>query len=65
MGDFDRPHATGDDDHIYPKWWLQKLALSIRKMPAALHAYRAHCIRLNAEGTEALPYLEWGARVDR
>ena len=63
MEDFDRPHATGDDDHIYPKWWLQRLALSIEKMPGALHAYRAHCIRLNEEGTEALPYLEWGPGI--
>ena len=63
MEDFERPHATGDDDHIYPKWWLQRLALSIEKMPGALHAYRAHCIRLNEEGTEALPYLEWGPGI--
>ena len=61
--DFDRPHATGDDDHIYPKWWLKKLSQSIENSPDQLHAYRAHRIRLNEEGTEALPYLEWAPGI--
>ena len=61
--DFDRPHATGDDDHIYPKWWLKKLSQSIENSPDQLHAYRAHRIRLNEEGTEALPYLEWDSGI--
>jgi len=60
---FDRPHATGDDDHIYPKWWLKGLSNSMQQRPDCLHAYRAHCIRLNQEGTEALPYLEWGPGI--
>ncbi len=63
VDDFDRPHATGDDDHIYPKWWLKKLSTSIEQKPKFLHAFRAHCIRLNEEGTEALPYLEWGPGI--
>lgn len=63
VSDFDRPHATGDDDHIYPTWWLEKLSSSIKRNPEYLHAYRAHCIRLNESGTEALPYLEWGPGI--
>ncbi|CAI8358794.1 MAG: Uncharacterised protein [Euryarchaeota archaeon UBA443] len=63
VDDFERPHATGDDDHIYPKWWLKKLSTSIEQEPGYLHAFRAHCIRLNEEGTEALPYLEWGPGI--
>ena len=63
--DFDRPHATGDDDHIYPKWWLKKLSQSIENSPDQLHAYRAHRIRLNEEGTEALPYLEWAPGITK
>ena len=61
--DFSRPHATGDDDHIYPKWWLQKMFSAISKNPTWIHTYRAHCIRLNAEGTEAKPYVEWGPGI--
>ena len=63
VDDFDRPHATGDDDHIYSKWWLKRLSSSIEQHPEYLHAYRAHHIRLNPEGTEALPYLEWGPGI--
>lgn len=63
VDDFDRPHATGDDDHIYPKWWLQRLTSSMEQNPGFLHAYRAHRIRLNPEGTEALPYLDWGTGI--
>ncbi|MGB0364791.1 MAG: hypothetical protein ACPGJD_01890 [Candidatus Poseidoniaceae archaeon] len=35
----------------------------MQQRPDCLHAYRAHCIRLNQEGTEALPYLEWGSGI--
>ena len=35
----------------------------MQQRPDCLHAYRAHCIRLNQEGTEALPYLEWGPGI--
>lgn len=61
--DFTRPHATGDDDHIYPKWWLKKMFSAISKNPTLIHTYRAHCIRLNSEGTEAIPYVEWGPGI--
>ena len=61
--DFDRPHATGDDDHLYPKWWLKKLSSSIENQPECLHAFRAHRIELTDDGTKARPYLEWGPGI--
>ena len=55
VNDFDRPHATGDDDHIYPKWWLAKLSNAIEKEPTYLHAFRAHRIGLSEDQSTVLP----------
>jgi hypothetical protein len=63
VDDFNRPHATGDDDHIYPKWWLKKLFAAISENPTLIHTYRAHRIQLNPEGTGAIPYVEWGPGI--
>lgn len=63
VNDFDRPHATGDDDHIYPKWWLAKLSNAIGKEPTYLHAFRAHRIGLSEDQSTVLPYIEWGPGI--
>jgi hypothetical protein len=54
----DLPIVTADDDVIYPPDWLEGLDAAYRAAPAHIHCYRAHAIRLSAEGALA-PYSEW------
>lgn len=55
----DAPVVTADDDIIYPPGWLAGLAEAYHEWPQHIHCYRAHLIRLRADGLPA-PYNEWG-----
>lgn len=56
----DCPLVTADDDHLYPKYWLDQLAQAHRQMPDMIHCFRAHRIALTPQG-ELLPYQQWRA----
>lgn len=52
------PVVTADDDLVYPPGWLEELFAAYCAAPRHIHCYRAHRIRLTAEGSLA-PYRNW------
>lgn len=55
----DAPIITGDDDVIYPPFWLEELCAAYLAAPQTIHCFRAHAMRLAADGKLA-PYDSWG-----
>ncbi|MFV9504938.1 MAG: hypothetical protein AB4911_10285 [Oscillochloridaceae bacterium umkhey_bin13] len=50
---------TGDDDIIYPPFWIEELAAAYAADPTLIHCARAHLIKPGSDGLPA-PYAEWG-----
>lgn len=55
----DTPIVTADDDVLYPPFWLAELYEAYRRAPGHIHCFRAHEMRLAADG-RPIPYMEWG-----
>ncbi len=51
------PLVTADDDLLYPRDWLQRLAEAFQKYPGMLNCYRAHLVALDRYGVA--PYKHW------
>ncbi|HLL61491.1 MAG TPA: glycosyltransferase family A protein [Propionibacteriaceae bacterium] len=49
--------ATADDDTLYPRYWLARLAEAARRHPQDIHCYRASVVRL--DGDRLAPYDRW------
>lgn len=49
---------TGDDDMIYPPFWVEELAAAYRAEPSCIHCFRAHMIARDPTGMPA-PYADW------
>jgi hypothetical protein len=49
--------VTADDDLIYPRWWLERLADEGARHPDVLNCYRAR--RIHFDGQELTSYKEW------
>jgi hypothetical protein len=54
---FASPLATGDDDTLYPSWWLAGLAESYRERPDLVNCYRARVVAV--EGRRLNRYDNW------
>ena len=52
-----QPLVTADDDILYPRLWLSKLADANRRFPDSINCYRARVVTVR-EG-EVVPYGEW------
>jgi hypothetical protein len=55
--DYDYALTLADDDTLYPKWWLQKLAKQFSSTPKNIVAYRAH--RASSSSGVIDPYMQW------
>lgn len=44
---FTDPLVTADDDMIYPKYWLRKLAAAFREHPEFVNCFWAHVVAMN------------------
>lgn len=55
----DLPVITVDDDVIYPPFLVEELWSAYRAHPRLIHCFRAHAMRLEADGAPA-PYSSWG-----
>ena len=51
------PLVTADDDLIYPRWWLARLADEWERHPDVLNCYRAR--RIHFDGQKLAGYMEW------
>lgn len=51
------PLVTADDDIIYPKDWLEKLASAYASEPDVIHCYRAH--EFTIRNGRPAPYASW------
>ena len=51
------PLVTGDDDLLYPRWWLEGLTAAHQRYPDAVNCFRAHSVRI--EGDHLAPYRSW------
>lgn len=49
--------ATADDDIVYPRWWLARLAEASRVSPGEIVCHRAH--RIETERNSIQPYMNW------
>lgn len=54
---FDAPLVTADDDMIYPKYWLQKLAAAYRQHPECVNCFWGHVMELDQNRLR--PFAEW------
>jgi hypothetical protein len=54
---FEEPLVTADDDVLYPRHWLRKLAEAFREFPDVVNCYRAHMIAL--DGGRLKNYESW------
>jgi hypothetical protein len=54
---FSTPLVTADDDCLYPRNWLHRLAESFNENPSVVSCYRAHVIKL--QGKAIAPYGDW------
>lgn len=52
------PMVTADDDVLYPRRWLETLAVEHARRPDAVFAHRVN--RITVEGGRVLPYERWG-----
>jgi hypothetical protein len=57
LQDFNVPLVTADDDVLYPRQWLKKLAEAFQQFPDVVNCHRAHTIALNGCGFEN--YESW------
>jgi hypothetical protein len=53
----EKPLVTADDDILYPRYWLKRLAESLQAHPDVVNCYRAHVIVLNQDGIAN--YISW------
>jgi hypothetical protein len=49
--------ATADDDTLYPRHWLARLAEAAQRHPDTIHCYRASVVQL--DGDRLAPYDRW------
>lgn len=54
---FTTPLVTADDDMLYPRFWLRKLADAFREHPGVVNCYRARVITVGEKGI--VPYRGW------
>jgi hypothetical protein len=54
---FEIPLATADDDILYPRYWLKKLAEANRDYTDTVNCYLSHVIPVNQNGFEK--YCKW------
>lgn len=54
---FDLPLVTADDDVLYPRYWLKKLAKAFQQFPNVVNCHRAHLMVLNKDGIAK--YMHW------
>jgi hypothetical protein len=48
--EFNAPLVTADDDMIYPKYWLRKLADAFSENPEFVNCFWAHVVAMNEHG---------------
>jgi hypothetical protein len=56
--DLQAPLVTADDDILYPRRWLKKLAEAFQQFPEAINCHRARVMTVNGEGIAE--YGSWG-----
>jgi hypothetical protein len=49
--------VTADDDMLYPRYWLQRLAEALQEYPETVNCYWAHVIAVSEEGIGK--YVDW------
>jgi hypothetical protein len=59
LEDFKTPLVTADDDLIYPRVWLKRLAEAFQQFPEAINCHRARLLVLNQD--RVAEYGSWGA----